>query len=245
MQQIVSKFGGTSVSSRETWNNILLITRKHLAAGLQPIIVCSARSQASNELELMVEAAKTNSHQSLQSTFIAKTLELARALDLKEDLIAKETAELDQWLTGIALLREAPFKTHAQILSLGELMLTRLGHAFLSLQGLNCLWFDAREALRPKLSQEMIGNDTVMLVSLPILIQIYLNNCSIPGLRSSLLKVLSRPTPWVKPFYLVEGGRIPLPHCLQRFWMPQPVKSGPMYLEFIPLTLINYPMPVF
>ena len=156
MQQIVSKFGGTSVSSRETWNNILLITRKHLAAGLQPIIVCSARSQASNELELMVEAAKTNSHQSLQSTFIAKTLELARALDLKEDLIAKETAELDQWLTGIALLREAPFKTHAQILSLGELMLTRLGHAFLSLQGLNCLWFDAREALT---AQAQSGDD--------------------------------------------------------------------------------------
>ena len=147
MQQIVTKFGGTSVSSRETWNNIVLITQKHLASGLQPIIVCSARSQASNELEKMIEAAKTNTHQHLQTTYIAQTVALAEALDVNPNLIDTYAQQLEQWLTGIALLREAPYKTHAQILSLGELMLTRLGHAFLTQQGINCLWYDAREAL--------------------------------------------------------------------------------------------------
>ncbi len=147
MRQIVTKFGGTSVSSRETWNHILAITQKHLAAGLQPVIVCSARAQASNQLEQMVEAAILNQHQSLQTEFVKASLDLAHALEVDPDLIQSEIQQLDHWLTGIALLREAPSKTHAQVLSLGELMMTRLGHAFLSQQNLQCLWFDAREAL--------------------------------------------------------------------------------------------------
>lgn len=147
MQQIITKFGGTSVSSRDTWNNILRITQKHLANGLQPVIVCSARAQASNELEQMVEAAKINSHHPLKETYLSKTIALADALEVDPQLIEEDAKQLEQWLTGIALLHEAPAKTHAQILSLGELMLTRLGHAFLKRQGVNCLWFDAREAL--------------------------------------------------------------------------------------------------
>ncbi|PJD90723.1 MAG: diaminopimelate decarboxylase [Legionella sp.] len=147
MRQIVTKFGGTSVSSRETWNHIFAITQKHLASGLQPVIVCSARTQASNQLEKMVEAAILNKHQSLQAEFVDTMQGLAHDLDVDPQLIQQDFQHLDQWLTGIALLHEAPAKTHAQVLSLGELMMTRLGHAFLTQQGLQCLWFDAREAL--------------------------------------------------------------------------------------------------
>ncbi len=147
MRQIVTKFGGTSVSSRETWNHILAITQKHLAAGLQPIIVCSAHTQASNQLEQMVETAILNQHQGLQTQFVNAMLDLARELEVEPRLLHADMQKLDQWLTGIALLHEAPAKTHAQVLSLGELMMTRLGHAFLEQHSLNCLWFDAREAL--------------------------------------------------------------------------------------------------
>ncbi len=157
MRQIVTKFGGTSVSSRETWNHILAITHKHLAAGLQPIIVCSARSQASNQLEQMVEAARLNQHFGLQTQFVEAMLSLAKELDVDSQCIQADILQLEQWLTGIALLREAPAKTHAQVLSLGELMMTRLGHAFLSQQSLNCLWFDARQALT---AMSMPGDDT-------------------------------------------------------------------------------------
>lgn len=156
MQQIVTKFGGTSVSSRETWNHILAITQKHLAAGLQPIVVCSARAQASNQLEQMVEAAVLNQHQSLQTTFINAMLDLARDLEVDPELIQPDMQQLDQWLTGIALLHEAPAKTHAQVLSLGELMMTRLGHAFLNQHEINSMWFDAREAL---ITVPMPGDD--------------------------------------------------------------------------------------
>ncbi|MDP3704411.1 MAG: bifunctional aspartate kinase/diaminopimelate decarboxylase [Legionellaceae bacterium] len=147
MRQIITKFGGTSVSSRETWNHILAITQKHLQNGMQPVIVCSALTQASNKLEKVIEAALMNKHDDLQSELIGNYIDLADALEVDPNLIQLDFNQLQQWLTGIALLREAPAKTHAQILSLGELMMTRLGHAFLTKHGINCLWFDAREAL--------------------------------------------------------------------------------------------------
>ena len=148
MQHVITKFGGTSVSSRETWDHIAEITRKHLSRGTQPVIVCSALSQASNKLERLIDAAVLDKHQAMQMDLANGYLQLAQALDVNPDLISLDLQQLQQWLTGIALLKEAPAKTHAQILSLGELMMTRLGHAFLNNQGINCLWFDAREALQ-------------------------------------------------------------------------------------------------
>lgn len=148
MRQVITKFGGTSVSSRETWEHIAAITQKHLATGVQPVIVCSALSQASNKLERMVDAAVLNKHQDIQTDLTHHYLQLAEALEVSPELIALDLQQLQQWLTGIALLKEAPAKTHAQILSLGELMMTRLGHAFLNKKGIHCAWFDAREALQ-------------------------------------------------------------------------------------------------
>jgi len=147
MRQIITKFGGTSVSSRETWQHIAAITKNHLASGVQPVIVCSALSQASNKLEKMIDAALLNEHQGIEASLRQDYAQLAADLELSTDLISNELQQLNQWLTGIALLKEAPARTRAQILSLGELMMTRLGHAFLQQQGINCMWFDAREAL--------------------------------------------------------------------------------------------------
>lgn len=148
MRQVITKFGGTSVSSRETWEHIAAITQKHLNSGAQPVIVCSALSDASNKLERMVSAAVLNKHENIQTELTNHYLQLAEALEVSADLISPYLQELKQWLTGIALLKEAPAKTHAQILSLGELMMTRLGHAFLNKKGIHCLWYDAREALK-------------------------------------------------------------------------------------------------
>ena len=156
MQQLITKFGGTSVSSRETWEHILDITRRHIHTGAQPIIVCSALSQASNKLEKMTEAALINEHHSLQTELLNDYQALAQALEVNNHAIALDFQSLQQWLTGISLLGEAPAKTRAQILSLGELMMTRLGHAFLQRKGINCLWFDAREAL---ITTPIVGGD--------------------------------------------------------------------------------------
>ena len=158
MQQLVSKFGGTSVSSRQTWENIAAITKQHIANGVQPVIVCSALTQASNKLEKAIEAALINQHETIEIDIAQGYLELAAALDVAAELIASDLNQLNQWLTGIALLKEGPAKTRAQILSLGEIMMTRLGHHFLQNQGINCLWFDVREAL---ISTPIPGGDKV------------------------------------------------------------------------------------
>lgn len=147
MRQLITKFGGTSVSSRQTWNHIASITQKHIHSGVQPVIVCSALTQASNKLEKIIDAALVDKHHELYSELSNNYLELAQALEVNPELISADLQQLQHWLTGIALLKEAPAKTHAQILSLGELMMTRLGHAFLNNQGITCHWFDARTAL--------------------------------------------------------------------------------------------------
>ena len=148
MHHVITKFGGTSVSTRNTWEKILEITRQHIADNAQPIVVCSALTQASNQLERMLDSAKIDGHHALKNTLMQNYLQLAKALDVDVSLLDADFKQLDQWLTGIALLKEVPSKTHAQVLSLGELMMTRLGHAYLIKNGLNCVWMDAREILK-------------------------------------------------------------------------------------------------
>lgn len=147
MHHVVTKFGGTSVSSREHWEHIAIITQNHLACKRRPVIVCSALSQASNQLEQLIDSALLDSHHQQEKTLQDNYLKLADALEVERSLLSQEFEQLHQWLTGIALLKEAPARTRAQILSLGELMITRLGHSFLQNQGFSCAWFDARNAL--------------------------------------------------------------------------------------------------
>jgi diaminopimelate decarboxylase/aspartate kinase len=162
MRHIVTKFGGTSVSTRETWNNIAAITNKHIQSGVQPIIVCSALTQISNKLEKAIDAALINEHHSIYDEIKESHYQLATELEVKPDLLDGDLKQLEQWLTGIALLKQAPAKTQAQILSLGELMLTRLGHAFLTQQNINSQWHDARELL---VSTPYLGGETVNYLS--------------------------------------------------------------------------------
>lgn len=147
MHQLVTKFGGTSVSSRKTWDNIAAISKNHMANDAQPIIVCSALTQASNKLEKAIEAALINEYHHIFQDISDGYVNLAHELEVSPDLIKDDIQQLQDWLTGIALLKEAPPKTRAQIMSLGEIMMTRLGHAFLNQQGINTHWFDVREIL--------------------------------------------------------------------------------------------------
>lgn len=159
MEQIITKFGGTSVSSRETWDNILTITQKHIEQGDQPVIVCSALTQISNKLEKAIDAALINQHQSIEADIQQSHFGLADALQVSSELIQAELKQLNQLLTGIALLKAAPAKTRAEIMSLGELMMTRLGYAFLQQQGISIQWMDARQLLVSK--PILNGTDTI------------------------------------------------------------------------------------
>jgi diaminopimelate decarboxylase/aspartate kinase len=158
MQQLVTKFGGTSVSSLSTWENIVNITQNHIASGVQPVIVCSALTQISNKLEKAIEAALLDQHKIILKEIEQAHFELIDALQISMEHIEFEMKQLDNWLTGINLLKEASPKTKAQILSLGEIMMTKMGHAFLQKKGINCLWLDVREVL---VSTPCAGGDAI------------------------------------------------------------------------------------
>jgi bifunctional diaminopimelate decarboxylase / aspartate kinase len=162
MQQVVTKFGGTSVSSRETWDKIAAITQNHIGQKKQAIIVCSALSQVSNLLEKLLQAALLNEHSAIEADIKTRYIHLANELEVDPKLIETDFEQLHQLSTGIALLKEAPAKTKAIVLSLGELMMTKLGAAFLEQQGISCEWLDAREAL---VSTSLPGGDNINYLS--------------------------------------------------------------------------------
>ncbi|MDP3559392.1 MAG: bifunctional aspartate kinase/diaminopimelate decarboxylase [Legionellaceae bacterium] len=147
MNCIITKFGGTSVSSRAMWDNIYTITQEHVQSKKIPIIVCSALTKISDTLEQAIQAAMVQQHEAIVQDIRDKYYSLAHSLEVSPTLIDPELRQLEQWLTGIALLQQTPAKTQASIMSLGEIMMTRLGHAFLQQQGMNCVWLDAREML--------------------------------------------------------------------------------------------------
>lgn len=144
---IVCKFGGTSVSSLNCWENIKQICQTHLSAGLKPLLVCSAASQISNLLIQLLNDARNGNYSERLATIKTIYLKLADELTVDPLVLAKSFEELQQLCEGIALLNEVSPRIHARILAQGELILTILGAKFLENQGLRCVRIDARDVL--------------------------------------------------------------------------------------------------
>lgn len=146
---VVLKFGGTSVSSRERWETIGAIAKERKQVKEKPFVVCSALSQVSNLLEEVVSGSQRGAWEAPVNEIIRRHVELGSQLGVDaEEVLGEFFAELRRVASGAALLGEASPRTHARLLSLGELMSTTLGAAFLRTQGMNVLWLDARTVLR-------------------------------------------------------------------------------------------------
>jgi bifunctional diaminopimelate decarboxylase / aspartate kinase len=145
---IVLKFGGTSVSSVESWRNVAAVVRARLADGARVLVVHSALSGITDRLEKLLAAALGGAHQSV----LASIEERHRAL--ADELGIGVSAELDayfaalrQMAAGIALMSEVSDRTRARMLASGELMATELGARYLQSQGIEASWWDARSGL--------------------------------------------------------------------------------------------------
>ncbi len=146
---IVLKFGGTSVASLERWQTIAEVLRERVAAGQRPLVVCSALSGVSNLLERMLADAEAgrDPRPPLEEIF-EKHRKLATDMGLDADALLKPRfEELSRIARGAALVEEASPRVRARAMSMGELMSTRLGAAWLTAQGLKTAWTDAREVL--------------------------------------------------------------------------------------------------
>lgn len=145
---VVLKFGGTSVSSGNNWAFIAKVVKERLKQGKKPILVHSAVSGISNQLEAIATATGPTDFSATVAAIEERHRQLAGELGVDADhLLGRYFAELNQLATGIALLGEASAKAHARIMALGELMATTLGAAYLNAQGIATTWLDAREHL--------------------------------------------------------------------------------------------------
>lgn len=145
---VVMKFGGTSVSSAETWATIAGLLRNRMADGLRPVIVHSALQGVSNKLErVLLDAAAGKTSDGL-TKIRQQHFELAAALGLDAAALLDETLhELEQLVAGVRLIREVSVRVRVRIMALGELMATRLGAEYLQTVGVPVEWLDARDLL--------------------------------------------------------------------------------------------------
>ena len=143
---IVLKFGGTSVSSKESWDTIARQIERVLAEGARPLVVCSALSGISDSLERVIEKAPKGEHHHEVDGIIARHIELSSSLDLDGTaILAEDIEQLVRLSQGAALVEEISPSLKARILATGEMMSTRLGAEYLASLGLDIGWCDARE----------------------------------------------------------------------------------------------------
>jgi diaminopimelate decarboxylase/aspartate kinase len=146
---VVLKFGGTSVATAARWRTIAELARQRVEAGQRPVVVVSAVSGLTNRLQALID-------RELDAPTLAAEAEAIRSQHLQ--LIAElglpaPTATLD-WLERLArLAAEAPqrrreFRWQAELLSMGELVSSSLGAAFLASTGLRSGWLDSRQWLK-------------------------------------------------------------------------------------------------
>jgi diaminopimelate decarboxylase/aspartate kinase len=145
----VIKFGGTSVSTRPRWENIARIAAAHRARGRRVLIVVSALSGITDLLKCVAESRGDEARcREAQVGIVERHNALHREMELPtRNALDGWLARLDQ-LIGDARRNDASLAWQAEVFSLGELMSSTLGAAFLGTQGLETHWLDAREQLR-------------------------------------------------------------------------------------------------
>lgn len=146
---IVLKFGGNSVADLTCWQTIAKITKQHLANNLRPLIVCSALTGITNKLEKTLAAAIHGTHETILNDIINDYKKLGQELSVASDnYIKEEITELTRLIQGLSLTQEITPSLQAKVLAFGEIMLTKIGVAYLQAQQFPTTWCDARTLLK-------------------------------------------------------------------------------------------------
>jgi diaminopimelate decarboxylase/aspartate kinase len=145
---VVVKFGGTSVSSLANWRNIALVVKRRLEAGHRVLVVHSAITRITDQLEKLLAAALAGKPEEPLKAIEDRHQQLIAELGVDvSPQLQGYFDELKQMANGIALVRELSDRTRARVMANGELMATEIGARFLKSQGIDVRWMDAREML--------------------------------------------------------------------------------------------------
>ena len=145
----VLKFGGTSVSTESNWRSIAATVRDRRADGSAVLIVHSALSGVTDRLERLLAAAVAGAHAPELEALRGRHLTLAADLGLGAvPAFDAQFAALEARITQIAARGAADARDRAAVMASGELLATALGAAYLTSQGVDAAWLDARTVLR-------------------------------------------------------------------------------------------------
>ena len=142
------KFGGTSVSSAANWHNIAQVLRARIADGFRPVVVHSALSGITDQLESLMKAAMTGVHAPVLTQIELTHRNLAAQLGVAPNRQFEGfMSELRQLTSHLAERGSIDDAMRARVMAMGELLATTVGAEFLNSQGIATVWVDARQVL--------------------------------------------------------------------------------------------------
>ena len=146
---IVTKFGGSSVSSLADWNNIKSIVSQHIASGYKVAIIHSAFKNVTNQLEAIAQLASKGQSEEPLEQLLNRHRAMAHELDVDAGLLDPFFASLHKAVQSAQSKKSVSACDRAEIVAHGELFSSVLGAAFLQreLPNRKTLWLDAREIL--------------------------------------------------------------------------------------------------
>lgn len=151
---IVMKFGGTSVESAEAIERVAKIVASR--SKQSPVVVVSAMAKVTDQLVAMGHKAASGDCeasvgllQSLRERHLQAALELLGAKKCAALIPKLEVhfSELENFLRGLAAVRELTPRGSDYLLSFGELLSSLIVADAFAVRGLNAAWVDSRECL--------------------------------------------------------------------------------------------------
>jgi aspartate kinase len=149
---LVFKFGGASVKDASAVRNVANIL--NLFPKEQLLVVISAMGKTTNLLETVINAFWNKEFKAFETAIHeAEKYHLQIVSDLFEDETAPIFKEIKQLFSDLLLRKEeinaADFSMeYDQIVSLGEILSTKIVHAFLEKENFSVAWADARKLIK-------------------------------------------------------------------------------------------------
>jgi diaminopimelate decarboxylase/aspartate kinase len=152
---VVLKFGGTSVAAKPQWETIATLARDRSREDCRVLLVCSALAGVTDRLHTLANQTALRDPDRHGGVMELDAEIIEDIMGRHRDLAGELAVDADQWLEqaedmlGRSLASMAgpdALQAHAEVLSLGEWLSTRIGAEFLG-QTLKTDWVDAREAL--------------------------------------------------------------------------------------------------
>ena len=165
----ILKFGGRSLANGKGLETVLSIIESKVKDKQNIAVVVSARGNATNELEAILEKAATKqAYKEQLEAFKAYQSDPLKAIDF-----SVEFSKLDTLLEGVSLLEDYSEKIKDEVLAQGELLATKIVSQLLRERNIKAHATDARDLIK---TDENFGNAQPLLADSERNVKAYFKN---------------------------------------------------------------------